>query len=95
VLGSSLLALIGLSRTGSRLFWRTGRQEVREPWEEEPPRVRGQELAATMLLLGYVVAMGLLPAPVLRYATATAEQLLQPAEYVHQVRDTLPQRRAP
>ena len=94
VLGSSLLALIGLSRTGSRLFWRTGREETRE-YEAEGPRVRAQEIAATILLLGYGVAMTLAPAPVLRYTTATAEQLLAPGEYVRQVRETTPQLRTP
>ena len=39
--------------------------------------------------------MTLAPAPVLRYTTATAEQLLAPGEYVRQVRETTPQLRAP
>ena len=94
VLGSSLLALIGLSRTGSRLFWRTGEEEARDSGDDAP-RVRAQEIAATILLLGYGVAMTLAPAPVLRYTTAAAEQLLAPVEYVRQVRETSPQLRTP
>ena len=94
VLGSSLLALIGLSRTGSRLFWRTGEEEARDSGDDAP-RVRAQEIAATILLLGYGVAMTLAPAPVLRYTTAAAEQLLAPGEYVRQVRETSPQLRTP
>ena len=94
VLGSGLLALIGLSRTGSRLFWRTGRDEPRDA-DVDGPRVRPQEIAATVILLGYGVAMSLAPSPVLRYTSAAAEQLLSPQDYVRQVRETEPQLRAP
>jgi len=94
VLGSGLLALIGLSRTGSRLFWRTGRDEPRDP-DDDVPQVRPQEIAATVILLGYGVAMSLAPSPVLRYTGAAAEQLLSPQDYVRQVRETAPRLRAP
>src|SRR5690606_9104510 len=96
VLGSSLLALVGLSRTGTRLFWRTGEDEPARPASpSDIPKVGALEIGATVLLLGYGVAMGLAPAPVLRYTTAAAEQLLSPADYVREVRATTPQVRAP
>jgi multicomponent K+:H+ antiporter subunit D len=111
VLGSSLLVLVGLSRTGTRLFWRT-----EAPIEADPdvdagedgriatpaaaapapvPRVRRAEVAATLLLLAFGVAMTIAAAPVLRYTQATAEQLLSPDDYIRQVRDSVPSLREP
>ena len=104
VLGSSLLALIGLSRTGTRLFWRTGEDTDGDdaatpaavrPVRQDTPRIRGVEIAATALLLGYGVAMAFAAAPVLHYTTATAEQLQTPDDYVREIRGTVPQVRAP
>src|SRR5690606_27275778 len=52
VLGSSLLALIGLGRTGTRLFWRTGEDEPARPASpSDLPKVGALEIAATVLLL--------------------------------------------
>ena len=95
VLASSLLALVGLSRSGSRLFWRTVEDQRDTDSVDGQPRVTRMEFAATALLLALVVAMSVFPAPVLRYTTATAEQLLAPADYVREVRATPPQVRAP
>ncbi|HLT45044.1 MAG TPA: proton-conducting transporter membrane subunit, partial [Luteimonas sp.] len=96
VLGSSLLALVGLSRTGTRLFWRTGEDEPAPAASaSDPPKVGSLEIGATVLLLGYGVVMGLAPAPIMRYTTAAAGQLLSPADYVREVRATTPQVRAP
>ncbi|MEG3049998.1 MAG: monovalent cation/H+ antiporter subunit D, partial [Thermomonas sp.] len=53
------------------------------------------ETAATLLLIGYGVAMTLAAAPLLDYADATATQLLSPADYVQQVRAAMPSARQP
>src|SRR5690606_15249202 len=100
VLAGSLLALIGLSRTGTRLFWRTARAEpapTPAPGEPAPrePRVRKRELFATTLLLGYGVAMSVFAAPVLEYTQAAARQLLAPDDYVREVRAATPAVRQP
>src|SRR5690606_8668324 len=95
VLGSSLLALVGLSRSGSRLFWRTAEDKRDTDSVDSQPRVGALEIGATALLLAYGVAMSLAPAPILRYTTAAAEQLLAPADYVREVRGTTPQVRDP
>ena len=95
VLGSSLLALVGLSRSGSRLFWRTAEDKRDTDSVDSQPKVGAMEIGATALLLAYGVAMSLAPAPILRYTTATADQLLAPADYVREVRGTSPQLRAP
>ncbi|NLB57576.1 MAG: monovalent cation/H+ antiporter subunit D [Gammaproteobacteria bacterium] len=91
VLGGSLLVIIGLSRTGTRLFWR-----VEAPGDAKPPpSPRPIEVGATVLLLAYGVAMTVAAGPILRYTDATAEQLLSPDNYVRQVQGTQPQIREP
>ncbi|MBO9716906.1 MAG: monovalent cation/H+ antiporter subunit D [Pseudoxanthomonas sp.] len=104
VLGSSLLTLVGLARAGTRLFWRT------EPWPDATPErlaaylpadalptpsARPLETAATLLLLGYGIAMVLGAAPLLSYTRATAAQLLSPGDYVQQLRAATPASRTP
>src|SRR5690606_21611162 len=63
VLGGRLPAIIGSSRTGTRLFWRV------EPLGEgkPPPSPRPIEVGATVLLLAYGVAMTVAAGPILRY----------------------------
>ncbi len=104
VLASSFMMLVGLARAGTRLFWR------QEPWpdaspeqvqhyvpREEMPYVpsRPLENAATLLLIGYGIAMVLAAAPVLDYTRATGIQLKSPAGYVDQLRAAQSQTRAP
>jgi len=91
ILGSSLMAVIGLSRSGTRLFWRV------DPVAEgvEAPPLRRSELAATMLLLGYGVVMTVFAGPILRYTEATAAQLLAPSEMIERVIGETPVLREP
>lgn len=81
VLFSSLLTIAGLSRVGTRLFWRVDHEAV----QADPPAVRWQEVWAVLLLLGYGVAMTIAAEPILAYARSTSEQLLQPESYLHAV----------
>ncbi|MCC8469773.1 monovalent cation/H+ antiporter subunit D [Xanthomonas phaseoli] len=97
VLGSSLLIVIGLTRAGVRLFWRVPAAAETAP-ELQPPRrgrMRPVETAATMLLLGGLVAMTGAAGPLMHYTDAAAAQLRDPGAYVDQVRATTPQRRQP
>ena len=91
VLGGSLLVIIGLSRTGTRLFWRV------EPIGEgkPPPSPRPIEVGATVLLLAYGVAMVVGAGPILRYTDATARQVLAPDNYIQKVQGTQPLTREP
>ncbi|ASR42595.1 monovalent cation/H+ antiporter subunit D [Xanthomonas citri pv. mangiferaeindicae] len=91
ILVSSLMAIIGLSRSGTRLFWRV------DPVPEgtAPMPLRRSEIAATMLLLGYGVAMTLFAGPLLRYTEATATQLLDTGATVERVGGTTPLIREP
>jgi multicomponent K+:H+ antiporter subunit D len=76
VLTGSLAGLIALSRAGSRIFWKT----------EGERAIAGQanlaHLAPTALLLAMSIAMTVFAAPVIRYAEATAVQLLAPQQYI-------------
>ena len=81
VLFSSLLTIAGLSRVGTRLFWRVDHEAV----QADPPAVRWQEVWAVLLLLGYGVAMTIAAEPILAHARSTSEQLLQPESYLHAV----------
>ncbi|WP_411834075.1 monovalent cation/H+ antiporter subunit D [Pseudoxanthomonas mexicana] len=90
VLASSFIVIAALARAGSALFWRVEDDGVpmRRP-------VRAVETGAVLLLLGYGVAMTVAAAPVLDYARATADQLLDPQAVVDRVRQTPPQLREP
>jgi multicomponent K+:H+ antiporter subunit D len=96
LLVSSFLVLVGMARAGTRLFWRVppGAQ-VPAPSGTIAAPARTLETAATVLLLGYGVAMVLAAAPILDYTRAAAAQLLSPADYVEQVRAQLPAMRKP
>ncbi|HBK46651.1 MAG TPA: monovalent cation/H+ antiporter subunit D, partial [Xanthomonadaceae bacterium] len=66
--------------------------------ERAPPRrarMRPVETGATVLLLGYVVAMTVAAGPLMHYADATAAQLARPGDYVQQLRATSPVLRQP
>jgi multicomponent K+:H+ antiporter subunit D len=63
-----------------------------------PPRkakLRRVELFAACILLAYGIGMTLAAAPLMRHTDATAAQLLQPGEYVQQLRATTPEIRQP
>ena len=56
---------------------------------------RPLETAATVLLLGYGIAMSGCAAPLLDYTRATAAQLLAPGDYVQALHAALPVARRP
>ena len=91
VLASSLLTIMGLARIGTRLFWRV---EQQLPAAEVPP-LRRLEIGAVVMLLGYGIAMTVAAEPVLAYARATTDQLLDAEQYIQSVRETLPLLREP
>ena len=102
ILGSSMLVIVGLTRAGTRIFWKPAAAELSAAGDTLPDhpaegrgRLRLPETIATMLLLSYGVAMAVAPGPVTAYTRATAEQLLAPATYIDQVRAAMPQRRLP
>ncbi len=91
VLLTSLMIVIALSRVGSQVFWRAGTYaECDAPRPPQPV-----EIAACMLLLAIGLAMSVAAGPLLRYTQAAGAQVLVPADYIEQVRDTAPKKRAP
>ncbi len=79
VLVGGLLALIGLSRAGSTLFWR---QEP-EPATGEP--LDAWRMLAVLLLLVSSPLLVIMAGPLLDYLQATAAQVLAPAHYIEAV----------
>jgi len=96
VLGTSLLVIMGLVRTGIRLFWHVPGDDDAPPEADvaEAP-ARPFETAAACLLLGYAVLMSVFAAPLMRQTDAIADQLLAPDRYLQDVRGTTPQVRQP
>lgn len=95
LLASSFLILVGVSRAGTRLFWRTPADARFAPVQTGPRQAteapaRSLETAATWLLIGYGVAMTLAAAPILDYTRAAAEQLQSPPTYIEHVRQQPP-----
>jgi len=62
---------------------------------ENPATVLGASGGVFGLLLAYGIGMTVAAAPLMRYTDATAAQLLQPSEYVQQLRATTPEIRQP
>ena len=98
ILGSSMLVIVGLTRAGTRIFWKP---TTLEPWPagDGPRDARGSlrlpETAATMALLALGVGISVAPGTLTAYTRATAEQLLAPSTYIDQVRAAMPQGRRP
>ena len=95
VLGGGLLVIMGLTRTGIRLFWHVPGDEDAEPEPHPEAPARPFETTAASLLLGYVVLMSVFAAPLMRQTDAIAAQLLSPEQYLNDVRGTTPQLRQP
>ena len=80
VLGVGFMALVGLARAGSILFWSV-RNDVTSGASGASPKLLG----ATLSLLGASVALSAFAAPIQRYTQATAEQLMDRAAYARAV----------
>ncbi|MCC4309799.1 monovalent cation/H+ antiporter subunit D [Alcanivorax marinus] len=78
LLGGGLLALVGLSRAGSTLFWRATGDGARR-------RLDRPRLLATVLLLAAAPALAIWAEPVLEATVAVAAQWAQPQLYIDAV----------
>ncbi|MGF6843274.1 multicomponent K+:H+ antiporter subunit D [Paraburkholderia youngii] len=85
VLLSSLLSIVALSRTGTRLLWAAPAARAAAGEEERAPRGSNAKLAACAVLLGCVAAITLGAGAVRHYLTDTAAQLFDRAAYVHAI----------
>jgi multicomponent K+:H+ antiporter subunit D len=101
VLSSSLVAVVGFSRAGSTIFWKSHAipgdpAELSDPEDEQgaheaadpPGRAPVLPLVAIGGLLAALVAVTLLAGPLQRHFAATAEQLFSPAPYIGIVLET-------
>ena len=79
---SGLCALVALSRVGIRFFW--------TPVDREAPLLRVVEFVPIAVLVSVCIVMSVRAAPVMRYATATAEALYSPTGYIDAVLSARP-----
>jgi multicomponent K+:H+ antiporter subunit D len=77
LIGSGLLVLVALTRTGIRTFWSAA--------EREGPRIRLAEGLPLVVLLGACVALTAAAGPASRFALETARALHAPGAYVDAV----------
>lgn len=77
LLGSGLLVLIALTRTGIRTFW--------SEMQREPPRIRAAEGLPVVALLAACGALTLVAAPAMELARATARSLYDRRGYTEAV----------
>jgi len=80
ILGSGLLIITALSRTGSGWFWRPGERTLKVT----PPLDRGRT-ATVALMIAISLALSLFAQPVMNYLEVAAELVYQPAGYVDAV----------
>ncbi|MFD1554351.1 monovalent cation/H+ antiporter subunit D [Paraburkholderia silviterrae] len=85
VLISSLLLIVALSRTGTRLLWAEPAARAAAFAPARAPKGSAAKLAACALLLGCVAAATLGAGPLRQYLDATAAQLVDRAAYVHAI----------
>ena len=85
VLISSLLLIVALSRTGTRLLWAEPAARAAAFTPARAPKGSAAKLAACTLLLACVVAATLGAGPLRHYLDATATQLFDRAAYVHAI----------
>jgi len=85
VLTGGLLGLIALARSGSLLFFHTLPREKNAPPVDSDLAAWLPALLPIIGLLGLGLGLTLAAGPIYTYASATAEQLLQPYLYVHAV----------
>jgi multicomponent K+:H+ antiporter subunit D len=85
ILAGGLLTIIALARSGSLVFYNTRPGECADGGCSASPPIAWGELLPLMMLLVLALFMLIQAPAILAYATATAEQLLQPAHYIHAV----------
>ena len=79
ILGTSLIAIMGLGNAGSMVFWKAHSVTADAPADAPVTPLAGLGVG---LLVALIVAMTLGAGPVTTYLDATAAQLYAPAEYI-------------
>ncbi|PZX12927.1 multisubunit potassium/proton antiporter PhaD subunit [Palleronia aestuarii] len=98
ILASSLVAIVGFSRGGSEIFWKSHEVAIGHPGEETeagernvadpaaPPAV--MQMVAIGLLIAASVAATVFAGPLQRTLMATSDQLFAPEPYISTVMET-------
>lgn len=87
LLGTSVLALLGFARAGSQLFWKPSALPSRELAVRHSATL---PLVAISLLLSAVVALTAFSGPITAFLYATADQLMDPQDYIAAVLGSSP-----
>lgn len=94
VLVTSLVAILGLARIGSLVFWKPYDASMKpddtdsDDTDEEPveiPRPAALPFVAVFALLFILVTLTVFAGPVMEYTNATAQQLFEPSAYIDAV----------
>ena len=87
ILITSLVAILGLARAGSLIFWKAydASTPVPETAELPDPDINTRPMIAVFALLSAIVLLTVFAGPVMQYAEATAAQLYDPSDYIDAV----------
>ncbi|TMV12917.1 monovalent cation/H+ antiporter subunit D [Arenibacterium halophilum] len=101
ILITSLVAIIGLARAGSLVFWKahdTGTKDLPspegtpdEPPEADTPSPARLPMVPVFALAGILVALTVFAGPVMTYAEAVSGQLYTPSDYIDAVLNRSPE----
>jgi multicomponent K+:H+ antiporter subunit D len=83
VLATSLVVIVGFSRAGTTLFWKSEAVEGSPEPVRSPPH--SVPMLATASLIAGTALLSLWGGPATRHLEATARQLLNPKDYVEAV----------
>lgn len=81
VLTASLLSIIGFSRAGSLLFWKSYSVDTNEERSEEPTKIILPLVSMTGLIL-CILILTFFAGPIMEYLELTSQQLLNPTLYI-------------
>ncbi|SMX32115.1 monovalent cation/H+ antiporter subunit D [Maliponia aquimaris] len=90
ILAGSLVTIVGFSRAGSILFWKSTAAAVPEgtgPIDADPlpPNATGSEIAPSLVLVALLVALAAAAGPVTGYMRDASAQLFEPQQYIDTV----------
>lgn len=100
ILVTSLIAILGLARAGSLVFWKSHDPTLEQRnWADgadmtplpDSPLPAALPIVAVFAVFAVIIALTLAAGPIMRYAEATAAQLYDPTPYI----DTVLKRSAP
>jgi multicomponent K+:H+ antiporter subunit D len=83
ILATTLIAIVGLARAGSIIFWKSAQSE--DPPRPAPAALRPAAVWPPVGILAMLAALTLFAGPVTAYMEAASDQLFAPASYIEAV----------